>query len=168
MTLLNKVFGCFGNWPQTFYEIFFLQKSLPPRKTFKVILCNKYLYSELFWSALSRIRTEYGKTRRYGVSLNMQSKCGKMPTRITPNADTFHAVWSTNETNWQPTRIFSLERFKHIITTVRLFKTALFEKISEGCLLLFFSSCLGYILFWRNAWLFFSLKTSEESAINYI
>ena len=28
----------------------------------------------------------------YGVSLRIQSKCGKMRTRITPNTDTFHAV----------------------------------------------------------------------------
>ena len=30
---------------------------------------------------------------RYGVSLRIQSKCGKMRTRKTPNTDTFHAVW---------------------------------------------------------------------------
>ena len=29
---------------------------------------------------------------RYGVSLRIQSKCGKMQTRITPNMDTFYAV----------------------------------------------------------------------------
>ena len=31
-------------------------------------------------------------TERYGVSLRIQSECGKMRTRITPNMDTFHAV----------------------------------------------------------------------------
>ena len=31
-------------------------------------------------------------TERYGVSLRIQSECGKMRTRITPNTDTFHAV----------------------------------------------------------------------------
>ena len=31
-------------------------------------------------------------TERYGVSLRIQSKCGKIRIRITPNADTFHAV----------------------------------------------------------------------------
>ena len=30
---------------------------------------------------------------RYSVSLRIQSECGKMRTRITPNTDTFHAVW---------------------------------------------------------------------------
>ena len=29
---------------------------------------------------------------RYSVSLRIQSKCGKMRTRITPNTDTFDAV----------------------------------------------------------------------------
>ena len=31
-------------------------------------------------------------TERCRVSLLIQSKCGKMRTRITPNTDTFHAV----------------------------------------------------------------------------
>ena len=31
-------------------------------------------------------------TERYGVSLRIQSECGKMGTRITPNTDTLHAV----------------------------------------------------------------------------
>ena len=32
-------------------------------------------------------------TERYGVSLRIQSKCGKIRTRITPNTDTFYAVY---------------------------------------------------------------------------
>ena len=31
-------------------------------------------------------------TKRYFLSLHIQSKCGKIRTRITPNTDTFHAV----------------------------------------------------------------------------
>ena len=31
-------------------------------------------------------------TKRYGVSLRIQSECGEIRTRITPNADTFYAV----------------------------------------------------------------------------
>ena len=31
-------------------------------------------------------------TERYGVSLRIQSECGKMRTTITLNTDTFHAV----------------------------------------------------------------------------
>ena len=31
-------------------------------------------------------------TERYSVSLRIQSECGKMRTRITPNTDTFYAV----------------------------------------------------------------------------
>ena len=52
-------------------------------------LRKKCPYSELLWSAFSRIRTEYGETL---VSLRIQSKCRKMRTRITLNADTFYAV----------------------------------------------------------------------------
>ena len=32
--------------------------------------------------------------KRYGVSLRIQSECGKMRARITPNKDTFHAELS--------------------------------------------------------------------------
>ena len=47
-----------------------------------------------------RIRSYFGphfptfglNKERYGVSLHIQSECGKMRTRITPNTDTFHAV----------------------------------------------------------------------------
>ena len=35
-------------------------------------------------------------TERYSVSLLIQSKCGKMRIRITPNMDTFYAVESQN------------------------------------------------------------------------
>ena len=50
---------------------------------------EKCLYSELFWSAFSRIRTEYGeilRITRYSVRM------WEMRTRITPNTNTFHAV----------------------------------------------------------------------------
>ena len=69
-----------------------------------VSLRKKCLYSELFWSAFSRIRTEYEEiqsispsfglnTKRYRVSLLIQSKCGKMRTRITLNTNNFYAVY---------------------------------------------------------------------------
>ena len=48
---------------------------------------EKCPYSELFWSAFSRNKTEYGQIR------SIQSKCGKMGTRITPNTDIFYAVY---------------------------------------------------------------------------
>ena len=31
-------------------------------------------------------------TDRYGASLHIQSECGKVRTRITPNTDTFYAL----------------------------------------------------------------------------
>ena len=31
-------------------------------------------------------------TTRYGVSIRIQSKCGKMRTKVTPNMETFHIV----------------------------------------------------------------------------
>ena len=55
----------------------------------KSTLREKCPYSEFFWSVFSRIRTEYG------VSLRIQSECGKIRTRKTPNTDTFHVVQMT-------------------------------------------------------------------------
>ena len=49
------------------------------------ILREKCPYSEFFWSAFSLIRPENGEIR-------IQSECGKMRTRITPNTDNFYAV----------------------------------------------------------------------------
>ena len=45
-----------------------------------------------------RIRIYYSppasglNTERYSLSLRIQSKCGEMRTRITPNTDTFYVV----------------------------------------------------------------------------
>ena len=46
-----------------------------------------------FWSVFSRIRTEYGDLR---VHLRIQSECGKIRTRKSPNTDTFYAVFRTH------------------------------------------------------------------------
>ena len=43
-------------------------------------------YSDPYFPAFGQ------NTERYGPSLCIQSKCGKMRTRITPNTDTFYAV----------------------------------------------------------------------------
>ena len=43
-------------------------------------------YSGLYFPAFGLNR------EKYGVSLGIQSECGKIRTRITPNTDTFHAV----------------------------------------------------------------------------
>ena len=52
-----------------------------------ISLHEKCPYLELLWSVFSRIWTEYG------VYLRIQSKCGKIPTRITPNTYTFYEVF---------------------------------------------------------------------------
>ena len=46
--------------------------------------------SELFCSAFSRIHSDW--IRWDTVYLRIQSKCGKMRTRVTPNTDTYYAV----------------------------------------------------------------------------
>ena len=58
-------------------------KSVHVKSITHIALHKKRPYSKLFWSAFSHIWTEYGE---------IQSKCVKMRTRITPNTDTFHAM----------------------------------------------------------------------------
>ena len=53
-------------------------------------LREKCPYSKLFWSTFSRIRTEYGEIL---ISLRIQSECGEIRTRKTPNTNTFRAVF---------------------------------------------------------------------------
>ena len=48
-------------------------------------LRKKCPYSELRWSKFSFIRTDF-------ASIRIQSECGEMQTRITPNTNTFHTV----------------------------------------------------------------------------
>ena len=55
-----------------------------------ISLRKKCPYSELFWSYFPAFGLN---TERYRVSLRIQSECGKIRTRITPNTDTFHAVY---------------------------------------------------------------------------
>ena len=80
------------------------------RIIFVRIWCNcwetgsKWLESFLIWHhhcvKIVRIRSYSGphfpafglNTERYSVSLRIQSECGKIRTRITPNTDTFYVV----------------------------------------------------------------------------
>ena len=54
-------------------------------------LCKKCPYLELLWSVFPAFRLN---TERYSVSLRIQSKCGNLQIRITPNRDTFHTVYT--------------------------------------------------------------------------
>ena len=49
-----------------------------------------------------RIRGYSAHFSAFGVSLRIQSKCGKMRTRITPNTDTFYVVWNIAK-SWKNT-----------------------------------------------------------------
>ena len=83
-------------------DIKYLRRNLPGILSLKKFvnlkrrnaLREKCPYSELFWSLFSGIRTEYGEI------LHIQSKCGKMRTRITPNTDTFNAVIKCKRKDW--------------------------------------------------------------------
>ena len=78
ITLWNKV-----NRIDFFDKMAFLRKNVNPP------LHKKCPYLDLFWSAFSRIQTEYGEIQSispYSVQM------WKMRTRITPNTDTFHAI----------------------------------------------------------------------------
>ena len=52
-------------------------------------------------------------TERYGASLRIHSECRKMGTRITPNADSFHALLSDALCNLVLFLQFKKKREKH-------------------------------------------------------
>ena len=84
---------------------------LQPSQTFTMELWSFFL-RKLHCVKSVRIRSYSGlhfpciglNTERYRVSLCIQSKCGKIWTRITPNTDTFHAVLIIG---FQPLTIFA-------------------------------------------------------------
>ena len=63
-----------------------MQKSSTPTHCVKSVRIRSY--SRPHFSAFGL------NTERYSLSLRIQSECGKMRTRITPNTDTFYAVTS--------------------------------------------------------------------------
>ena len=80
-------------------------KLWPKRCLFPAFFPLDYLFEQKLQEKVHcvksvRIRSYFGlhfpafglNTERYGVPLRIQSKCGKMRTRITPNTDNFHAV----------------------------------------------------------------------------
>ena len=55
-----------------------------------------WVKSARIWSFSGSCFPAFGlNTKKFSVSLRIQSDCGKIPTRKTPNADTFHAVYGT-------------------------------------------------------------------------
>ena len=61
-------------------------------------LSNHYCVKTVrIWSFFGLYFPAFGlNTERYGVSLLIHSKCGKIRTRKTPNTDAFHAVHSVH------------------------------------------------------------------------
>ena len=85
-----------------------MKRKFPYRKNlilFEDLDVNNVQVSSMHWVKSVRIRSysvphfpAFGLNKeRYGVSLHIQSECGKMQKRITPNTDTFYAVISSNE-----------------------------------------------------------------------
>ena len=69
---------------------------------------------------------------KYSVSFRIQSECGKIQTRITPNTDTFHAV--DGKPNEFPTLINHQKNLiKAVASENREFRTTVCLKIHERC-----------------------------------
>ena len=69
------------------------------KRKMELLTHEKCPYSELFWSAFSRIRSEYGEILR-------SSAFSHIRTRITPNTDTFHAVTYSSVYWWWNIGVF--------------------------------------------------------------
>ena len=74
-----------------FYFVIFIPTNTKLTKEVQYWHCVKsvriQIYSGLHFPAF------WLNTKRYSVSLSIQSECGKMRITITPNTDFFHAVW---------------------------------------------------------------------------
>ena len=60
-----------------------------PATRLTLALRQKCCYWKFLWTVFSRMRLN---AERYGVYFRIQSECGEMRTRKSPNADTFQAV----------------------------------------------------------------------------
>ena len=77
-----------------------------------------------FWLVFSRIGVN---TERYGVSLRIQSKCGEIKTRVTPNTNTFTLVLTPTSSIhlWIAQRYFKVKEilitfyYKNICWTIK-------------------------------------------------
>ena len=80
-------------------------------------------YSTPHFPAFSRIQTDYFSDifLKYWVSLRIQSECGKMRTRITPNTDTFYAVYLANK--MQKNQIFLIDLLTKTIKNTEVEKS---------------------------------------------
>ena len=104
-------------------------------------LCKKRPYSELFWSIFLLIRT-----------LRIQSECGKIRTRITPNTNTLHAVAEVNQSfNFHYMAAYLYLKFAHFYDVVGwpITKILLFGKIKTFIMNNLIINNNGFTLFSR-------------------
>ena len=91
-------------------------------------------------------------TKRYSVSLRIQSECGKIRTRKTPNTDTLHVVvirW--NQGFFLKVKIFLKRRYgisEKVENFIRQSNSETF-KICMGKVFSFFQNLSTWYTFWR-------------------
>ena len=96
--------------------------------TFWKTLHKKGPYSEFFWSVFLATGLNNG---RYGISPRIQSECGKIQTRKTPNTNMFdeaRVIGFFSRSSHYPAKLFSTPKFcvKNYATH---FQNTLFKKI---------------------------------------
>ena len=72
------------SWVIFRFSLFFFQKTLSYRHCLEIVSIQSY--SGPYFPAFGL------NTEKYSISLRIQSECGKIRTRITPNTGTFYAV----------------------------------------------------------------------------
>ena len=116
-----------------------------------------------------RIRSYFGlhflafgmNTERYGVSLHIQSECGKMRTRITLNTDTFHAVWRTKFF----LDMWFLQWYRTLLWTIFWSnKTQQWIKLLQKAKKTYLLNFGGILKNWKNFW---TLQETHWKAASY-
>ena len=94
--------------------------------------CVRCPYSELFWSAFSRIRTEYGEI----VFLRIQSKCGKIITNdmVQNNSEYGHFSRSAVLGNSSSKKLLKKDNFfKVLIGIISYWVILRIKRLSSKC-----------------------------------
>ena len=90
-------------------------------ETHCVKIVNIWSFSGLYFPAFGL------NAKRYGLFLRIESECGKMRTRITPNTKNFHAV----TTSKKEIKLVSFTECVRVIQRVFLFLQRFENKIKE-------------------------------------
>ena len=130
------------------------------------VLLKNYPYSELFCPHFPVFGLN---TETYRVSLCIQSECGKMRTRITPNTETFHAVVIILEllqkSNWS--KVSKAKKKMKVYGDIKVYGFCQITYAKNLTLIDTFFNFMGISSRWLMKFLFKKLEFMTNEAISH-